>query len=128
MLPIYDFVIVGAGMAGASLGAELSTFSRVLLLEAEDMPGYHATGRSAAFWSETYGGAGITPLTIASKPWFDRNGFLAGRGKLHIGCSKDAPLRDALESAFAGLGVTLDRVEPGQRVPGLLPEWTLGIA
>ena len=47
----YDIAIVGAGMAGASLAAELAPHARVLLLEAEAQPGYHATGRSAAFWS-----------------------------------------------------------------------------
>ena len=36
-------------------------------------PGYHSTGRSAAFWSETYGGPLIQPLTSASGP------FLAAR-------------------------------------------------
>ena len=45
----YDFAIIGAGMAGASLAAELAPYARVLVLEAEDMPGYHSTGRSAAF-------------------------------------------------------------------------------
>ncbi|MBU1258265.1 MAG: FAD-binding oxidoreductase, partial [Alphaproteobacteria bacterium] len=48
--------IVGAGMAGASLAAELGSAVRVVLIEGEDQPGYHSTGRSAAFWSETYGG------------------------------------------------------------------------
>jgi D-arginine dehydrogenase len=69
----YDIAIVGAGIAGASLAAALGDRARVLLLEAEDMPGRHATGRSAAFWSETYGGPLIQPLTSAShdalSPW-----------------------------------------------------------
>ena len=52
----FDIAIVGAGMAGASLAAALGRQARVLLLEAEDRPGYHATGRSAAFWTESYGG------------------------------------------------------------------------
>ena len=68
----YDIAIVGAGMAGASLAAELAGEASVLLLEAEDRPGYHSTGRSAAFWSETYGGPLIQPLTSAS------GAFLAG--------------------------------------------------
>ena len=62
----YDVAIVGAGMAGASLAAELAGRASVLLLEAEDQPGYHSTGRSAAFWSESYGGPLIQPLTLAS--------------------------------------------------------------
>ncbi|WP_395236973.1 FAD-dependent oxidoreductase, partial [Salmonella sp. ZJHZ21_0184] len=48
---IHDIAIVGAGIAGASLAAAIGRDARVLLLEAEDQPGYHATGRSAAFWS-----------------------------------------------------------------------------
>jgi len=63
---IYDFAVIGAGMAGASIAAELGANARVLLLEAEDAPGYHATGRSAAFWEECYGGPGVVPLTLAS--------------------------------------------------------------
>src|SRR3546814_8179526 len=62
----YDVAIVGAGIAGASLAAEAAPHASVLLIEAEDAPGYHATGRSAAFWSETYGGPHIQPLTTAS--------------------------------------------------------------
>ena len=49
----FDFAIVGAGIAGASLAARLAGSARVVLLEAEDRPGYHATGRSAAFWTES---------------------------------------------------------------------------
>ncbi|MEA3065922.1 MAG: D-arginine dehydrogenase, partial [Sphingomonadales bacterium] len=51
-----EIAIIGAGMAGASLAAELAGHASVLLLEAEDQPGYHSTGRSAAFWAESYGG------------------------------------------------------------------------
>ncbi len=61
-----DVLIVGAGIAGASLAAELAPHRRVLMIEAEDSPGYHATGRSAAFWQESYGGVGVQPLTAAS--------------------------------------------------------------
>ena len=62
----YDFAIVGAGIAGASLAAGLAAHGRVLLLEAEDRPGYHSTGRSAAFWTESYGGPQVQPLTTTS--------------------------------------------------------------
>ena len=65
MTEYFDIAVVGAGMAGASLAAELGTHARVLLLEAEDRPGYHTTGRSAAFWDECYGGPDVVPLTVA---------------------------------------------------------------
>jgi D-arginine dehydrogenase len=61
----FDIAIVGAGMAGASLAASLVGEASVLLIEAEPQPGYHATGRSAAFWTESYGGALVQPLTSA---------------------------------------------------------------
>ena len=55
----FDFAIIGAGIAGASLAAQLSARHKVLLIEAEAHPGYHSTGRSAAFWVECYGGPGV---------------------------------------------------------------------
>ena len=78
----FDIAIVGAGMAGASLAAELAPRARVLVLEAEDRPGYHATGRSAAFWEECYGGPEVVPLTLASGVYLREHGFLAPRGAL----------------------------------------------
>jgi D-arginine dehydrogenase len=69
-----DVLIVGGGIAGASLGARLAGDARVMLVEAEDMCGRHATGRSAAFWQASLGGD--TPerrLSLASKPMFDEN-------------------------------------------------------
>ena len=85
-----DFAIVGAGIAGASLAAELGEQgARVIVLEAEDRPGYHATGRSAAFWEECYGGPQIVPLTIASGGYLRDRGFLTQRGALYIGRDQD---------------------------------------
>ncbi|HVI05933.1 MAG TPA: FAD-dependent oxidoreductase, partial [Sphingomicrobium sp.] len=53
----FDIIIVGGGIAGASLGAELAGKRRTLIIEAEEHCGYHSTGRSAAFSLESYGGA-----------------------------------------------------------------------
>lgn len=64
-----DVVVVGAGIAGASLAAHLSGKCRVLVLEAEKHAGYHSTGRSAALFSEIYGNACIRALTRASRPF-----------------------------------------------------------
>jgi D-arginine dehydrogenase len=98
----FDIVIVGAGIAGASLASELAPHASVLVLEAEDQPGYHATGRSAAFWSETYGGPLIQPLTCASGPWLREHGLLSPRGELHLARAADRPLLDELVGEFQG--------------------------
>jgi D-arginine dehydrogenase len=65
-----DFLIIGAGIAGASAAYELSKQGRVVLLEREDQPGYHSTGRSAALFTEAYGNATIRALTRASRNFF----------------------------------------------------------
>jgi D-arginine dehydrogenase len=65
-----DFIIVGAGIAGASLAYELAKDASVILLEREDQPGFHSTGRSAAVFTEIYGNAVIRALTVASGPFF----------------------------------------------------------
>ena len=123
----YDVAIVGAGIAGASLAAEVAPHARVLLLEAEERPGYHATGRSAAFWSETYGGPAIQPLTTASGPLLAAGGFLEPLGSLHIGRTEEAAAIDAFLAEFEGSGVALAAVDPRAMIPGLRPGWTLGV-
>src|SRR5688572_10564991 len=104
-----DIAIIGAGIAGASLAAEIAGHAQVLLIEREAQPGYHSTGRSAAFWSETYGGPAVQPLTTASGPWLARppedyseRGFLAPRGALHIARAEGEAALDAMAADFAG--------------------------
>lgn len=115
----YDIAIIGAGMAGASLAAEIAGARSVLLLEAEALPGYHSTGRSAAFWSETYGGTAVQPLTTASYDFlaappkeFCEHGFLAARGALHIGTADCKAQADTMLCDFAASSVRLERLEP----------------
>ena len=66
----FDVVIVGAGMAGASLAWALAPRRRVLVLERESQPGYHSTGRSAATLHSSYGNRTIRALTAASAPFY----------------------------------------------------------
>ena len=65
-----EFVVLGAGMAGAAAGYFLADHGRVVVLERESAPGYHSTGRSAALYTETYGNAAIRALTVASGRFF----------------------------------------------------------
>ena len=62
----FDFIVVGAGMAGASVAAALASTARVALIEAEPQPGFHATARSAALFVPNYGSATFRALTRAS--------------------------------------------------------------
>lgn len=78
---IYDHVVIGAGIAGASVAWQLAAAAtlagaadaagRVLLLERESQPGYHTTGRSAALYMATYGTPNIQALTRASRAFYD---------------------------------------------------------
>ena len=61
-----DIIIIGGGIVGGSLAAEVSVFADVVLLEVEDVFGYHATGRSAAMYEPNYGNAIINQITRAS--------------------------------------------------------------
>ncbi|GBE21603.1 MAG TPA: FAD-binding oxidoreductase [Actinobacteria bacterium] len=66
-----DFVVIGAGIAGASVAYELAAHARVVVLEREAVAGYHTTGRSAAVFTEAYEKSGIRALTRASRPFLE---------------------------------------------------------
>jgi D-arginine dehydrogenase len=124
-----DVAVIGAGMAGASIAAALAPHLSVLLIEAEVHPGYHSTGRSAAFWSESYGGPLVQPLTTASGAHLRRGGYLSPRGALHIAEPEGAEALDRLE-AEVGPAVALRRLRGAQlreRVPGLDARWCEGL-
>jgi D-arginine dehydrogenase len=133
----FDIAIIGAGIAGASLAAELSAHRSVLLLEAEAHPGYHATGRSAAFWDECYGGVGVQPLTSASGRFLANPpaGFADGpllnpRGAFYVGTDGQMPLADAMLAEFVNSSVTIERASRAlvaRKLPGARAEWTQGL-
>ena len=136
-MPRFDVAVIGAGIAGASLAAEISGECSVALIEAESQPGQHSTGRSAAFWSECYGGPFVQPLTSASAQFlrhppgtfYDRS-FLHPRGALTIGQSRDAPSLKRELHRFTQAGVSLmllDRAELTERIPGLAAQWQVGL-
>jgi D-arginine dehydrogenase len=66
-----DYLVIGAGIAGASVACFLAPHGRVTVLERESQPGYHSTGRSAALFLESYGTAQVRALTRASRAFFD---------------------------------------------------------
>ena len=136
MTPIYDTLIIGAGIAGASLGYRLAGQQRVLLIEREAQPGYHSTGRSAAMFMEAYGTAQIQALTRASRAFYEAppEGFcehplLEPRGCLYVASVEQ---RELLEQAHAqnlanGTEVSLlDRDAALALVPSLRSETLAG--
>lgn len=65
-----DFIVIGAGIAGLSAAAELAATAAVVVLEREDQPGFHATGRSAAFFAPTYGNETVRAISSACETFF----------------------------------------------------------
>lgn len=87
-----DVIVIGAGIAGASVAYFMAPHARVCVLEREEHPGVHSTGRSAALFAESYGPAQVRALTHASRPFFEEppprfaeNPILTPRGVLVIG-------------------------------------------
>ncbi len=133
----YDVAIIGAGIAGASIAAEIAPFASVILIEAEDTPAYHSTGRSAAFWHETYGGPLVRPLTAASAdflrnpdPDFCDHSLMKQRGAINLAHHDNAAGLAKWTADFAATGLRmepLDRAGLERHIPGLLPEWDAGV-
>lgn len=101
----YDAIVIGGGMAGASIGYELAADRRVLLVEMEPTLAYHTTGRSAAMFLESYGGPAIRALTIASRAFLDELGVLTSLPLLHVGRP------DALDGLYAAVRPLVPNVQ-----------------
>lgn len=131
-----DVIVIGAGIAGASVAYELAANRRVLLLERESQPGYHTTGRSAALFTETYGNAAMRALTRASKAFFvdPPAGFastplLSPRGTLLVARAEQLPALERARDECAALVGNLARwsgEEVRARVPCFDPEQVAG--
>src|SRR6056297_289893 len=80
-----DFLVIGGGVAGVTVGAELTALGRVTLWEAEAQCGSHASARSAALFEESYGLPPVVALNRASRAAHAENGDLSPRGLLLIG-------------------------------------------
>ncbi|MDI1267473.1 MAG: FAD-dependent oxidoreductase [Polaromonas sp.] len=131
-----DFLIIGGGIAAASVGYWLAPHGRVTLLEREAQPGYHSTGRSAALFMESYGTPQVRALTMASRAFlqsppqgFAEHPLLGPRGAMMVAThGQDALLAahwDILR-AMTPHAQLLDSAGACARVPALRPGKVLG--
>ncbi len=122
-----DVLVIGAGIAGASIAAELAPHVRVVIAEREDVAGYHTTGRSAALYVASYGNAPVRALTAASRPFYDAppEGFadhplLGDRGCLYIATRDQLGALAALEAELTATGVEVRRIT-GEAARAMVP-------
>ncbi len=124
-----DFIVVGGGIAGASVAYFLAPHGRVVLLEREAHPGYHSTGRSAAMFMASYGGEQVRALTRASLAFlqqpptgFSEHPLLTPRGAVTVANAEQQPQIDELLGQLARAGsraVRLTAAQALERVPVL---------
>jgi D-arginine dehydrogenase len=130
----FDIAVIGAGMAGASAAGFMSIAKRVVLIEAEEVAGYHTTGRSAALWVQNYGPPDVRALTRLSRSFYETPpaGFaevplISRRPVLLLATVSQLP---ELEAAIAnGSGLRRATVpEAHAMVPALRPGYLGGAA
>lgn len=127
----WDVAVIGAGIAGASVAAELAGMgTRVVLLEREAQPGYHTTGRSAALFTIAYGPPVIRALSRASVGAFNAlpdaarpHPLLRPRGALFIARADQAASLAALAEELGGIAQRIDAAEARARLPILRPDY-----
>ncbi|GLZ39558.1 FAD-dependent oxidoreductase [Actinokineospora sp. NBRC 105648] len=112
----WDVLVVGGGIAGVSVAAELAPHRSVLLVEAEPELARHTTGRSAAVYLPSYGGPVVRALTAASRDAFG-DGVLTPRPMLWLGSAEEVAAAPSVEVVDAATALELcpvlrpDRVE-----------------
>ena len=122
-----DFLVIGGGVAGLSAGARLSPHGKVVVLEAEDALGYHASGRSAALYEANYGLPETVTLSKASAEYHRsaNGGYLSPRGLMLV-AGPDQRADFEADTETLGLApIPMDQAIA--RVPILNPE-TVGFA
>ena len=120
----FDVIIIGSGIAGISLASKLSNDLSVCVIEKEKLLSYHSTGRSFAFYIESYGNETIRKLTKASKNYFlehsnsnDRK-LLNKRGALYLANEKQINSRNKLFNELnSPLIKILDKKQTLEKLP-----------
>jgi D-arginine dehydrogenase len=113
-----DMLVIGGGIAGLSLAARLARHGKVVVLEAESAPGYHASGRSVAVAHYGLGNPAVRTLTALSLPDLAAHG--TRHPALHIAAADQIAALDALEDTHRQFGCDYARIT-GEGARALLP-------
>ena len=123
-----DFLVVGAGMAGASAAFWLAERGHVVVLEQEDVPGYHSTGRSAAMYMQTYGGPLTKGLAVTGRSFladppsgFAASPLLSSREVLYVGRADQIDMLDRFYEENRRRVPTLARLDANQALAQPVP-------
>jgi len=123
-------IVIGGGVAGLTAARALQDWASVTVVERERQLGYHASGRSAALFSESYGNASVRALSRASREALEAGGcFEHRRGALHVGGADDGEAIDRFAAEAQALLPTVRRLsaaEVSALVPAIAPDMTCG--
>ena len=127
----FDFIVIGAGVAGLSAAYFLSKNSSVAILERESHAGTHSSGRSAAVFIESYENYTVSDLTMDSKEFllhppkgFSDNDLMRRRGGLSLVEEGEEKLADEFLDFWSHRCPSLkmiDKDDVSSRVPAIKP-------
>lgn len=133
MVEQFDICIIGGGLAGLSAAAGLASERKVVLVEREIHWAYHATGRSAALFAESYGNAAVRALTRASRDfYFGSDGsrpFTQPRRVLFVAAATQQGGLNALDAMLSAMPASVVPLDPDAALrlcPALRPDIVSG--